>query len=110
MRTLEEIQTAIGRSRGTVYYNTVNAEPLYLSKGIRTAYLEDDGDIQEVINAAMRFENGDYGTAEQAGKTEEAGHEYGRYEGSVVSSLGDDSCIWVHRDGNSVIAYFRFER
>ena len=110
MKSLEEIERKIGRSRGTAYYNTVNTDPLYLSRGIREAYLDGDSDIQEVINAVGRFQKGDFGTAEQAGKREEAGHEYGRYEGSVLSDSGHDACIWVHRDGDSLIAYFKCER
>lgn len=109
MSKLSDIkQYVIDAGTGTAFYNYVNTEPVYLSRGIRKAYLDGGGNIQEVLNAATRFHNHDFGSADNTGKEE--GHEYGRYESSIEAGDGEDASIWVHRDHKNLIAFFRFER
>lgn len=109
MSKISEIKSYVAdRGTGTAFYNYVNTEPLYLSRGVRKAYLDGDGDVQEVLNAVNRFHGGDFGTADNTGKEE--GHEYGCYPSSVESDSGDDASLWVHRDRKNLIAFFKFER
>ncbi len=108
MSTIKEIREYVEeKGRGTAFYNYVNTEPVYLSKGIRKAFL-DGGDIQEVINAVGRFQKKDFGTADNTAA--KPGHEYGVYESSVEAVEAEDPSIHVHRDRENVIVFFGFER
>lgn len=111
MKDFNELKEIVKeKGYGTAYYGNVNGEPVYLSRGIRELYLGDE-DINEVIGAVQRFQNGDFGSAAQAGKKNRPGHEYGRYEICVLpASTADDNAVWIHRDGENTIVYFRFER
>ncbi len=97
---------------GTVPYDNVNGDSVYISRGIRAEFMEGDDDMQKVIDAIGRFQKGDYGDAAEHGKSPREGHEYGRYE--ITHLSGDDSsedpAVWIHRADNSLIVYFRFER
>lgn len=98
------------KSHGNVEYDNIHGEAVYLSCGIREAFMEGDR-IDEVLAAVRKFQKGDYGTAEENGKTEKEGHEYGRYDISgLTSETGEDTAVWIHRTQDSLIVYFKFER
>ena len=88
----------------------VYGDPVYLSKGVLTKFFGDD-DIQSVITAVGKFQDGDYGTAAEHGKTSKPGHEYGRYEiGGLEAEDGEDCAVWIHKAEDALIVYFKFER
>lgn len=93
---------------GTALYGNVNAEEVYLSRGIREVFFEGD-DIQIIIGDVMRFQKKDFGDAAEHGRKQTPGHEYGRYETSLTCD-DDDTAVWIHRDGSAIIVYFAFER
>lgn len=96
---------------GTALYGNVNGAPVYLSRGVREAYLGDGTDIQPVISAVTEFENGNYGSAAEHGKAPSKGHEYGRYAVTEFENSSDeDDALWIHKDGKAIIVYFAFER
>lgn len=98
------------KGRGTVEYGNINGQSVWLAPGIRDVFMENN-EIQKVIDAVTRFENGDYGDAQSYGKSERQGHEYGRYElASFENSGQEDTGVWVHHAENSIIVYFSFER
>ncbi|MEE1228140.1 MAG: hypothetical protein U0K57_04150 [Lachnospiraceae bacterium] len=96
---------------GTALYGNVNGEPVYLSRGIREVFFVDDN-ISRIINVVGRFEKGDYGTAAEFGKVPSPGHEYGRYAeiSDLTVDTHDDPAVWIHKDGDAIIVYFKFER
>ncbi len=94
---------------GTALYGNVNGEPVYLSRGVREVFM-GDGDLQKVIEAVEAFQKGQFGDAEAHGKTQKAGHEYGRYALTDYESETDDTAVWVHKAEDAVIVYFKFER
>lgn len=97
---------------GTVPYDNVNGDSVYISRGIRAEFMEGDDDMQKVIDAIRRFQKGDYGDAAEYGKSPREGHEYGRYD--ITHLKGEDSsedpAVWIHRADDSLIVYFKFER
>lgn len=98
------------RGYGTAYYSNVNGEPVYLSRGVRELFFEEEG-IRKIIEAVGDFQNGIYGNAEALGRQETKGHEYGHYEiCALAGEDGEDTGVWVHRDDAAVIVYFGFER
>lgn len=111
MKDFTELKELVNkRGFGTALYGTVNGEPVYLSRGIREYFFEGDN-IQKVIGAVSQFQDGDFGTAAEHGKASSKGHEYGRYEICALdNSAEEDHAVWIHRDGDAVIVYFRFER
>ncbi|MEE8885691.1 MAG: hypothetical protein SOI56_03860 [Eubacteriales bacterium] len=110
--TFKELQELVKKKGfGTALYGNVNGEPVYLSRGVREIFLGDDEDaVQNVINAVIAFQGGDYGSAEEKGKKSTPGHEYGRYQLDTFDETDEDTALWVHRDGKAVIVYYRFER
>ncbi|MDY6285836.1 MAG: hypothetical protein ACOYBK_02275 [Bilifractor sp.] len=110
--TFHELQELVKKKGyGTAMYGNVNGEPVYLSRGVREAFLNDEDEIQPIINSVIAFQGGDYGTAAEKGKTSTEGHEYGRYDLGVFSEeQEEDTAIWIHRDGAAIIVYFHFER
>ncbi len=108
MNTFKELQEYVKKKGfGTAYYGTINGRTVYLSRGIREVYFNGD-DFQIIIGDVLRFEKGDFGTADNQGKPE--GHEYGCYTGRFEAEGNEDTRVWVHRDGDSIIVYFKFER
>lgn len=112
MNTFEALKESVRkRGYGTAFYGNVNGSPVYLSRGVREIFLGDDDSIQKVIDAVIKFENGDFGDAGEHGKSSSAGHEYGRYDIALFDGeTGDDTGVWIHKDGQAVIVYFGFER
>ncbi|MGN0256468.1 MAG: hypothetical protein ACI4D6_10875 [Chordicoccus sp.] len=111
MKDFNELKELVRKKGfGTTYYGNINGDPVYLSKGVLTKFFGDD-DIQSVINAVGKFQDGDYGTAAEHGKTPKSGHEYGRYEiGGLEAADGEDCAVWIHKAEDALIVYFRFER
>ena len=97
---------------GTVPYDNVNGDHVYLSRGIRGEVMEGDDDMQKVVDAITRFQNRDYGDADSHGKASREGHEYGRYDITHLQADNpdEDTAGWIHRADDSLIVYFRFER
>lgn len=110
--TFQELKDLVKKKGfGTAMYGNVNGEPVYLSRGVREAFLNDEEEIQPIINTVIAFQGGDYGSAAENGKTPTEGHEYGRYDlGVFTEETEEDTAVWIHRDGSAVIVYFRFER
>jgi hypothetical protein len=109
--TFGEMKDAVARKGfGTQFYDNVNGEAVYLSRGIRELYLGEYDGIQTVISAVARFQNKDYGDAADCGKVSSAGHEYGRYVTDLPAEEEEDTAIWIHRDAEALLVYFRFER
>lgn len=112
MKNFEELIAAVKKKGfGSSLYGNVNGEPVYLSRGIREVYFGGD-DIQKIIEVVNRFQNGDYGNAQETGVPEREGHEYGRYDITTIESAdGKDTAVWVHRaEGSSALVYYKFER
>ena len=91
MKDFKELQELVGRRGfGTALYGNINGDPVYLSRGIREFFLDGDN-IQKIIAAR--------------------GHEYGCYDiCGLPAQDGEDNTVWIHRDDDAVIVYFRFER
>lgn len=111
MKDFNEVKDYVKKRRtGTALYGTINGDNVYLSRGIREVFFEGDN-IQKIIDAVCVFQKGDLGSSAEHGKKGEAGHEYGRYEiCELAADEGDDNAVWIHRDHESVIVYFKFER
>lgn len=111
MQDFEKLKQEVAKKGfGTTFYGTINGGMVYLSRGVLLHFFGDD-DIQTVIGAVTRFQNGDFGDAAAHGKPGKAGHEYGRYEVSgLISAENEDTAIWVHRAEDALIVYFSFER
>ena len=110
MNKFSELQDFVKKKGfGTAYYGTINGETVYLSTGIREVYFNGD-DFQIIIGYVTRFERGDFGSAAEAGKEEKPGHEYGCYPLGLEWEDASDASVWVHRDGDAIIVYFKFER
>ncbi len=114
MKDFNELKELVEkRGFGTALYGTVNGEAVYLSRGVREVFFEGDN-IQKVIGAVTDFENGNFGSAAENGKVPSVGHEYGRYEVNdlvpAAEGAEDDTAVWIHKDGDAVIVYFKFER
>jgi len=97
---------------GTVPYENVNGDHVYISRGIREEFMNGEDDMQKVVDAVARFQKGDYGDATSHGKASREGHEYGRYAITklVADNPDEDTAVWIHRADDSLIVYFRFER
>lgn len=112
MVKFSEIKTVV-KAKGpkTTFYGNVNGEPVYISQGVREVFFVNEEGVQRLINAVGTFQSGDLGSAAEAGKASKPGHEYGRYDVSnLEADTEDDAALWVHRAGDSVLAYFKFER
>lgn len=110
MKNFEELKDTVKKKGfGTALYGNINGEPVYLSRGIREEFMGDE-DLQKVIDAVRKFQDGDYGTAAAHGKNSRPGHEYGRYEVSSLTSDTDDTAVWIHKAEDAIIVYFKFER
>ncbi len=111
MKELNELKSIVlKKGYGTALYGNVNGEPVYLSRGIRELFLGEE-DIQHVIDAVIHFQNEDFGDAASYGKASSKGHEYGRYAiAPLTGEDGEDTAVWVHRDNEAILVYFRFER
>ncbi len=110
MKDFNELKALVKEKKyGTALYGNVNGEPVYLSRGIREAFFVGDN-IQQIISAVTRFEKKDYGNAEDYGKKQTEGHEYGRYEICPLESADEDNAVWIHKDQDAIIVYFKFER
>ena len=95
----------------TVPYDNVTGDSVYLSCGIRGEFLNGEDNFQKIIDAIRRFQKKDYGDASEHGKTPRPGHEYGRYDiTDLPAEEGEDTGVWIHKDGNSIIAFYYFER
>lgn len=112
MVKFSEIRTIVkAKGTGSTFYGNINADPVYISRGVREVFFVNEEGVQKFIEAVGRFQSGDYGTAAEAGKTSRPGHEYGRYEVSgLEADTDDDAALWVHRAGDSILTYFKFER
>lgn len=111
MKDFKELQELVGRRGfGTALYGNINGDPVYLSRGIREFFLDGDN-IQKIITAVDGFQKGEFGLAQSRGKQQVKGHEYGCYDicGLPVQD-GEDNTVWIHRDDDAIIVYFRFER
>ena len=90
MKDFKELQELVGRRGfGTALYGNINGDPVYLSRGIREFFLDGDN-IQKIIAAVDGFQKGEFGLA--------------------PAQDGEDNTVWIHRDDDAVIVYFRFER
>ena len=100
MKDFKELQELVGRRGfGTALYGNINGDPVYLSRGIREFFLDGDN-IQKIIAAVDGFQKGEFGLAE-----------YGCYDiCGLPAQDGEDNTVWIHRDDDAVIVYFRFER
>lgn len=111
MKDFKELQELVGRRGfGTALYGNINGDPVYLSRGIREFFLDGDN-IQKIITAVDGFQKGAFGLAQSRGKQQVKGHEYGCYDiCGLPAQDGEDNTVWVHRDDDAIIVYFRFER
>jgi hypothetical protein len=111
MKDFNELKASVkNEGFGTAFYDHVNGDPVYLSRGVRDVFL-GEGDIQKVIASVDQFQKGNYGSAEDYGKTPKPGHEYGRYDiTDLPAEEGEDTGVRIHKDGNSIIAFYYFER
>jgi hypothetical protein len=111
MRLDELKETVKKKGFGTSQYDNVDGDNVYLSSGVRTVFLDGDGRMSDIIDIIRRFQKKDYGSAAEHGKTERAGHEYGRYDIRGIEADGDGDCgVWIHRADDALIVYFAFER
>ncbi len=94
---------------GTALYGSINGEPVYLSRGVREVFL-GGSDEQKMVEAVEAFQKGQFGDAAEHGKSQKAGHEYGRYEIAQFEPTEEDTAVWVHKAEDAVIVYFKFER
>lgn len=97
---------------GSSEFTSVNGEMVYLSRGIKAIFLENEEEEQKIINVISRFQKKDYGNATEHGKDERAGHEYGRYEICEFADADEheDTAVWVHRVEDAIKVFFKFER
>lgn len=110
MKTFQELKDTVKKKGyGTALYGNVNGDAVYLSRGIREEFMGDE-DMQPIIEAVEKFQNADYGTALAHGKKSFPGHEYGRYEISVLTDAEEDTGVWIHRAEDAILVYFKFER
>lgn len=95
---------------GTFQFNQINGEPVYLSRGVREIFLENEVEEQKLYDLVRCFQQGEFGSAAACGKESKPGHEYGRYETEIFEVCEEDTAVWIHRMEEAIKVYFRFER
>lgn len=111
MNTFAEFKEFVKKKGyGSFQFNTINGEPVYLSRGIRELFFENEEEEQKLYDMVRRFQSGDFGDAAAHGKEAKAGHEYGRYAETSFEETQEDTAVWIHRMEAAVKVYFTFER
>ncbi len=95
---------------GSSEFTSVNGDMVYLSRGIKAIFLENEVEEQKIIEAVERFQKSDFGNAAEHGKASRPGHEYGRYEITNFADSEEDSAVWIHRVEGAIKVFFKFER
>ena len=111
MEKFKDLQELVKKKGyGTSEFTNVNGETVYLSRGVKEVFLENEAEEQKIIEVVGRFQKKDYGNAADFGKEPRVGHEYGRYEISPFKDEDEDTAVWVHRAEDVIKVYFKFER
>ena len=111
MEKFKELQDLVKKKGfGTSQFTNVNGDAVFLSRGIREVFLENETEEQKIIEAIGRFQKKDYGNSQEYGKSPRPGHEYGRYDISPFNDEDADTGVWVHRTDDAIKVFFMFEK
>lgn len=111
MSNFKDLQELVKKKGyGSSQFTNVNGDPVFLSRGIKEVFMENETEEQKIIDVITRFQKKDYGNAVEYGKNPRPGHEYGRYEITAFDECEDDTAVWVHRAEDAVKVYFKFEK
>ena len=111
MAKFSELQELVKKKGyGSSLFENINGEPVYLSRGIKEVFLDNETEQQKIFSVVTRFQKKDYGNASEHGKENRPGHEYGRYEITDFEDNDADTAVWVHRAEDAIKVYFKFEK
>lgn len=111
MEKFKELQDLVKKKGfGTSQFTNVNGDAVFLSRGIKEVFLENETEEQKIIEVIGRFQKQDYGSSEEFGKSPRPGHEYGRYNIAPFNDTDVDTGVWVHRTDDAIKVFFMFEK